>query len=186
MAQDRFLEPWMMIELLVGMIASGKSTYARKRARSNAMVVCHDDLTEMLHSEYTYNKAFRQFYRDCEEALVKEILANNLDAIIDRTHLTHESRLRWIDFAGVYQVPIVAVVFPFQTIEKHADRRFKSDNRGRSYAEWENVAQHHASQWYEEPLKDHEGFTEIRYEGEVTGICPRGASMRAALDKCFP
>lgn len=51
------------IELLIGMIASGKSTYARKRADEGALVVSHDDLTQMLHACYRYEPGLKPAYR---------------------------------------------------------------------------------------------------------------------------
>lgn len=163
------------LEILVGMIASGKSTYARKRADEGAIVVSHDDLTEMLHARYRYDQSKREMYRRMEELLAREALFNDLDVVIDRTHLTLESRDRWRAFlitnqlhvghlprsGGIGHVPFVAVRFPIMTPETHALRRVCSDGRGRSYDEWLKVAEHHFNQAFEEPLSDDEGFDQI-------------------------
>ncbi len=39
----------MRVELLVGMIASGKSTYARRRAAEGAIIICDDAVKAALH-----------------------------------------------------------------------------------------------------------------------------------------
>jgi hypothetical protein len=157
------------IEVLVGMIASGKTTYARNRADEGALVVSHDDLTEMLHARYRYEADLRECYRRMEEALAAEAIRAGRDVVIDRTHLTRESRKRWLDFAIRHAaatgelVGVVAVAFPIEPPLLHASRRFQADSRGRSLAEWFQVTAHHHAQALAEPLSADEGFAEIRH-----------------------
>lgn len=148
---------------MVGMIASGKSTYARERAKAGALVISHDALTGMLHAEYRYEPQLREMYRAMEETLAELAVYRQRPVIIDRTHLTRESRQRWTKFAREMPTAIRAVVFkcadsPFE----HAKRRFEADPRGRRLNEWASVAEHHYEQWLNEPLKDWrgEGFSE--------------------------
>jgi hypothetical protein len=161
------------IEVLIGMIASNKSTYARKRADAGALLVCHDTLTESLHGRYRYEQGLRECYRRMEGSLARVALDAGRDVIVDRTHLTRESRKRWLDCARDYDslntfdgrgptTPVVAVAFPIELPEVHAQRRFACDPRGRSYEEWLAVACHHAGQAEAEPLSEDEGFAEIR------------------------
>lgn len=151
------------VELLVGMIGSGKTTYARQRAKEGAMIVSHDELTEMLHGEYTYLPDFRETYKAMMRSLAFYSLEAGRDVIIDRTHLTRESRVHWTGyvhqinrtvrpFQGVGKVEVVAVVFPVGTPELHARRRFDHDARGRPYQDWLKVAQGHFEQAKAEPL----------------------------------
>jgi uncharacterized protein (DUF433 family)/predicted kinase len=165
----------VVIELLVGMIASGKSTYARQRADAGAgaLVICHDDLTEMLHARYRYELGLRDCYRQMEDSLAHHALTWGRDVVIDRTHLTRESRNRWVSVAGILGVPIVAVVFPIESAAVHASRRFVSDARGRSYSEWLDVARHHSAQAAAEPIDAAEGFVEIRRMPAPTAVEPR-------------
>lgn len=162
-----------MIELLVGMIGSGKTTYARKRAKEGALVVSHDDLTAMLHAEYRYEEGLRNCYRRMEEELVHIAAWDGRDVVVDRTHLTRESRERWVKFSrrrrdDLFRSPawdeafkVVAVVFPLRTPFDHASARFNADPRGRTLGEWIGVAQHHAAQAAAEPIGDDEGFDRI-------------------------
>lgn len=166
------------IEVLVGMIAAGKSTYARKRADEGALVVSHDDLTEMLHARYRYEQEKKAVYRKMEEELVRIAINDGFDVVIDRTHLTRESRRRWIEFgrwphfAEWAEPKVVAVVFPLAAPDpsntiagsvpaQHALRRLRSDARGRCFADWLKVAEHHYAQWLAEPIHEGEGFSEI-------------------------
>jgi hypothetical protein len=168
----------MRLEVLVGMIASSKSEYARKRAKQGALCCSHDDLTAMLHCEYRYEQGLRECYRRMEESIAWAALNAGRDVIIDRCHLTAESRRRWLRWAReVYdslntfdgkgpRTAVVAVAFPVESPEVHARRRFEADPRGRSYEEWYMVAQHHHEQWQANPLSEGEGFAEIiRMEG---------------------
>jgi hypothetical protein len=157
------------LEVLCGMIASGKSSYARMRARDGALVVAHDDLTAMLHAEYRYEQGLRECYRRMEEAIVVQAILVGRDVVIDRTHLTRESRARWVVFKRNAMLPLdswrtlqlVAVAFPIESPCVHAERRFLADPRGRSLADWIDVAVHHHAQTQSEPLSLEEGFTEI-------------------------
>jgi predicted kinase len=164
----------MTLYVLVGMIASGKSTYALKRADEGALVTSHDMLTNMLHARYRYEPGLRQCYRDMEEALVVRSFEHGRDAVIDRTHLTRESRERWIVFARQLdhweildrpRTQVVAVTFPIASPEEHARRRVAADPRGRTAEEWLLVARHHAEQAAAEPLDISEGFDGIIFEG---------------------
>jgi predicted kinase len=151
----------MKLEILVGMIASGKSTYARKRADEGALVISHDDLTEMLHARYRYEPGLRDCYVEMLKALARVALGHGRDLVVDRTHLTREARRVWIEFAGAFGVPIVAVVFPIESPVVHARRRFSADPRGRPCEEWLEVAIYHHGQATADPIDESEGFDEI-------------------------
>lgn len=150
-----------MIQLLVGMIASGKTTFARSRAKEGALIISHDDLTEMLHGEYRYEQGLKLHYLAMMRDIALQACLAKRDVVIDRTHLTYASRRFWVEMATIWDVPIDAVVFPFVVPEMHASRRFESDSRGRSFEEWLHVAMHHAGQARREPLTEVEGFRRI-------------------------
>lgn len=153
------------LEILCGMIASGKSEYARWRADHGALVVAHDALTEMMHCRYRYEQEKRDLYRLSEEALVWNWINKGFDVVVDRTHLTREARARWLGFAKWphfaqwAEPPVLVVEFPIEPAHVHAERRSKSDPRGRSFLDWHAVASHHAQQASTEPLDwQAEGF----------------------------
>jgi hypothetical protein len=169
------------MEVLVGPIASGKSTYARRRADEGALVISHDDLTQMLHTRYRYESGLRECYRKIEESIAWAVLTAGRDVVVDRTHLTRESRNRWLNWVSWYvslntfddrgpEVPVVAVAFPIQSPFVHANRRFRNDSRGRSMEEWIDVAIQNVEQARTEPLSEHEGFTEILRIGAPEGV----------------
>jgi predicted kinase len=166
------MNPGSTLYVLVGMICSGKSTYARQRANPadgspGALVVCHDDLTQGLHGGvYRYEQGLRECYRGMEEDLAIRVMMAGRDVIIDRTHLTRESRQRWIRFAksssrALERCSIIAVAFPICSPMTHAKRRFAVDPRGRPFEEWLQVARQHFDQTLTEPLTEDEGFDRI-------------------------
>jgi predicted kinase len=175
------------------MVGSGKSTYARRRADEGAIVISHDDLTQMLHARYRYEQVLRDQYRAAEEKLAHVFLSAGRDVVIDRTHLTRESRKRWVDFTkwpnfAHDRVPVIAAVtFPIEAPEVHARRRVECDARGRSYDDWLRVAHHHYQQSVDEPLhaKD-EGFDWIegnRWRMPVDRGCEAPAAVALGCDR---
>jgi hypothetical protein len=160
------------LEILVGMIGSGKSTYARWRADRGALVVCHDDLAQALHGgRYRYEADLKPLYRGMTYSLASLALARGWDVVIDRTHLTLEARSLWpagkttlglicsharsediLPGGEPGPLELVAVRFPMGPPAEHARRRFESDARGRPYPEWLAAAEHHAAQAAAEPL----------------------------------
>lgn len=175
----------MQIEVLCGMIGSGKSTYARWRAGQGALVVCHDDLARMYHAGTRaegrgYELGLRDAYHEAERELAAVALRHGRPVVIDRTHLTRESRARWVTFAAGREpdVPVVAVVFPVVNPVLHAVRRFRADPRGRTLEDWIVVARHHAEQARREPPDIAEGFAEVRHVREVREACGPAARSR--------
>lgn len=142
----------MRLEVLIGMIASGKSTYARKRADEGALVISHDDLTQMLHATYRYEPGLRKCYKAMMREIAHAAFSAQRDVVADRTHLTREARAFWVNLPSYRDVEVVAVTFPITTPEEHARRRFAADDRGRTFAEWLKVAERHAEQAQAEPL----------------------------------
>jgi hypothetical protein len=166
----------MKLEVLIGMIASGKSTYARARADAGALVICHDDLTEMLHARYRYEAELRDMYRAMMTELAELALLAGRDVVIDRTHLTRESRAVWVSFRKEWDVrqgdessqwapvELVGVTFPTDLPERHALRRWRENNRGRTYDVWLDVTRHHAGQAAAEPFDAiGEGFDAVLF-----------------------
>jgi predicted kinase len=151
------------IEMLIGFIGSGKSTYARKWAEQGAVIICRDDMITMVHGCYRYESRWSLMYNRMMEESIKVAFDHGRNyVILDGTHLTVESRKRWIEYGIQHRYPIVATVFPMESPEVHARRRFESDPRGRSLEEWINVAEKHAEQWRWEPVKVDEGFKWVK------------------------
>jgi predicted kinase len=151
------------IEMLVGTIGAGKSTYARERAKEGSAVVCHDDIVSMVHGCYRY-ESFKSlmYYRMMEEVIKVAFVHGYYCVVLDGTHLTRKARARWIEFGMENRYPVCATTFPLEDPEVHARRRFESDPRGRSLYHWTQVAKEQAQKTLHEPVRLDEGFKVIR------------------------
>lgn len=158
------------IHVLVGMIASGKSTYCKKAVKNGQLAVNDDAIVNMLHAdEYTlYDEKLKILYKTLENNIVSLGLCLNRVVLVDRgLNVSKSSRQRWVSMARSFDVPCTAIVFPKDTPEVHASRRFKSDSRGHDHNYWLRVAEAH-NKVYSEPTLD-EGFNEIRWLGWDNG-----------------
>jgi predicted kinase len=152
------------IHVLIGMIASGKSSYCKEAAKVGCITMNDDAIVNLLHAdEYTlYDEKLKILYKSIENNIVSLGLCLNRIVLIDRgVNVNEESRQRWIALARCFDVPCKAIVFPKETPEVHARRRFESSNRGHTYDYWLDVAKKHAY-LYDEPKTD-EGFDEVHH-----------------------
>lgn len=175
--QERLEASWKVetvwIELLVGTIGSGKSTYARKQADNGAVIICRDEILQMVHGRYRQENLLGCMYRRIEEDIAKIAFDMGKPVVIDRTNLTREHRTKWIDFGIEHRKPVIAVVFPVEKPEIHARRRFEADPRGKSLFGWEQVAIGQVDQAKWQPVRLAEGFKKI-VDGEFVAPTPKG------------
>lgn len=147
------------VEILVGTIASGKSTYCLKRAKAGAVIINDDAIVEAVHAgDYTlYDKKLKPLYKSVELAIFSSAVLLGKDIVVDRgLSLTASSRRRWVGLAKSFDYDCLARIFRFELPYEHARRRFNSDSRGLEFIYWWNVALQHTS-IYERPSLD-EGF----------------------------
>jgi len=152
-----------MIEVLVGTIASGKSTWARKMAGDDWIVVNDDAIVNSLHAgDYTlYQEDLKPLYKSIEDHILHIAVAMGKNVLIDKgLSLNKKSRARWIALGRSLDVPVRARVFDIVAPETHAKRRSK-ESRGHSYDYWLMVAKRHIDV-YEPPTLD-EGFESIEH-----------------------
>lgn len=160
------------IHVLVGPIASGKSTYCQSAAKAGIISMNDDAVVTLLHgNDYSlYDEDLKILYKSIETSIVSFVLCHGRIVAIDRgVNVSAKSRQRWITLAHSYDVQCEAVIFPKDTPEVHAGRRAK-DGRGHDYDYWLKVAKHHDSIYNEPSLE--EGFDKIHkisYEQIIVG-----------------
>lgn len=156
----------MKFEILIGMIASGKSTYCLKRVKEGAIIINDDSIVNALHAnDYpSYKKSLKPLYKGIEHYVINFAGMAGIDVVIDRPNLNANTRKRYIEIAKSIDIEnIEGVIFKIETPEVHAERRVKSDNRGWEYEYWLRAAQHQYSLYNEPQLN--EGFTKlVKYE----------------------
>jgi predicted kinase len=121
--------------MLVGVPASGKSTWRVTRLGGFGIELSTDDIIERLADRwgFTYNEIFKDTISFAEKVMKRDFIEaaeRDVDVIIDRTNLTAKSRRKWIEMLKLYEYDIEAVVFPMPGTEKlpaeEWDRRLKS------------------------------------------------------------
>ncbi len=153
-----------MIEVLVGMIASGKSSWAKERAQQGWIIVNDDAVVNAVHADqYTlYSESLKPLYKSVEDHILHVAVAMGRNVLVDRgLSLSATARQRWIAIGRALDVPVNAVLFEMFDPAIHAQRRFDADTRGHTFDYWLRVATHHRT-LYQEPTIA-EGFREILY-----------------------
>lgn len=160
--------------MLVGMIASGKSSYCKNAAKAGHLTLNDDSVVNMLHADnYSlYAKELKVLYKSIETSIASLALCHGKSIIIDRgVNVSDKGRKRWLALAGSYDVPCEAIIFPHTHTSVHATRRVKHDGRGYGFEYWFDVANHHESIYVEPTLG--EGFDKIHqisFEQIETGM----------------
>ena len=102
----------MKVYILVGLMWSGKSTWAKKFVKEHAdtKIVCADLFRVMLNGDYMYLAALDDTITDCMFDAACNLLTNGYNVIIDCGNLTDESDRRglWKQLPG----DKIAVLFP--------------------------------------------------------------------------
>lgn len=140
------------LELLVGNIASGKSTYCKKAAEEGFIIVSDDAIVTAVHAgNYRlYNKSLKTLYKAAENTILTMALALKQSVVIDRPNHTVAMRRRYIGLANSFDIPVRVILFEWIAPEIHAQRRFDSDSRGYTVDQWLSVANRNQDD-YEEP-----------------------------------
>lgn len=151
------------LELLVGPIASGKSTYCKRTSSPHRIIVNDDALVTALHggNYLLYRKEFKPLYKTIENAILSVALSMGLSVVVDRPNYSTKMRRRYIGIAHSFDVPVLLVIFPWLSAEIHAKRRFIHDSRGYDLNYWLRVAEYHERS-YQVP-SEKEDFDDIKY-----------------------
>lgn len=156
--------------LLIGQIASGKSTLAREYAKQGAIIVNDDAIVAALHagSDTLYRVENKPIYKAVENTIVQAALALGRTVVIDRPCATRATRARYISLAKSLDCPVCAVWLGTQGAKFHAKRRYESDNRGHSLEAWQKVAERIEAS-LEFPEMHAEGLASISFPRPIVG-----------------
>lgn len=103
--------------LLVGVPASGKSTWLAENMTDRSHIVSTDRVIDGLASIYgfTYNEIFRETIRFADMVMAKWMMGaveEDYDLYIDRTNMSAKSRAQFINKLKKYGYEFECVVFP--------------------------------------------------------------------------
>jgi predicted kinase len=143
-----------ILELLVGSIASGKSTWTRKRANQGWLTVNNDSLVCSMHGgEYAWNLQIPGLVELLAKQIVTAAASASRSVIVDNTNRNRQQRAAIVRHGREMGMQVKIVLFPRESADVHAERRFRSDPRGCTYGYWLEVAQKIETEW-EDPGTD--------------------------------
>lgn len=71
------------VYIMIGIMASGKSTWAEKHVDSNTFIVNKDKIREMLYGKYDYKVSTEIIVDEVAKSCIKSLLKSGADIIID-------------------------------------------------------------------------------------------------------
>lgn len=153
----------MKMYVLVGMVASGKSTFCKTMADRGAIIINDDAVQFILHGgKQRFDVTLEAAYNSAQEQLAETFLNYERDVVIDSTNSTRHNRDRWTTVGHNAGAEVIAVRFPIVAPYIHASRRYTADSRGVPLHVWEAVCERHYGNFLREPLDDSiEDFDQI-------------------------
>jgi predicted kinase len=161
-----------ILEILVGPIASGKSTYTKDRVNARYLVVNDDAIVNAIHggNYKLYDKKLKTLYKNIENQIITAAASHNYNVIIDRPNHSVSMRRRYIGLAKSFDMQVHVILFGRSEPITHAYRRYREDSRGHTLEYWHQVAKSHEDK-YQTPDMEKEGFDRLffyNYEDNAT------------------
>lgn len=138
----------MTIYLLVGIIGSGKSTWAKNHVNSHTFIVCKDKIREMIYGKYDYCTADEVMIDNIAKACIQSLLQQGMDVIIDDTWDTisngaKDRLIAWLkqQNKGLNLNYLIVKQIYFSSTEGNVERRLQNNHGNTSKETWEMVKQ---------------------------------------------
>jgi len=150
------------IYLPVGMIGSGKSTWARKFIAENSSVriVAGDDIRLMLGGgAYEYDPILEPAVIDILMQATETALEYGLDVILDECYCSLSIAMRKRVMELFCDYTVIAVVFPEKGMKDRIEDKVTKGLRGKTVSYWKRVFTEMAEVY--EPVSGAEGFHTI-------------------------
>jgi len=145
----------MKVYIMIGMIGSGKSSWARMTAGTDfkTIRVSNDDIRSMIKDRYTFDLQLEPLVRKMGTGLVVQLLLEDKNIVVDDCHLTakHRQELCAVILGVAPEAEIFYVWMKCDNGTAH-ERRL-TNLRGRSEFEWREVQKKHLSM-FDIPSKD--------------------------------
>lgn len=131
----------MRVYILIGLLGSGKSSWARMTAGTdfNTIRVSSDDIRSMIKDRYTFDLQLEPLVRRIETAMITQLLLDGRDVVIDDCHLNIKHRQELCTMIKGVEPEAEIVYVWIQCDKTTALQRRLSDLRGRTRFEWIQV-----------------------------------------------
>jgi len=149
-----------IVHVNIGLPGSGKSRWARNYVKDhpNTVIICRDNLREMVYGEYEYHRDRESDIKDMEVVLICFALHRYRDVILDGCHISRRQRaavrkavdITLGDWKDGPDIRIHYEVFPEN--KRNVDFRMEGD-KGVSRERWEGVVDGMLAA-YEAPTED--------------------------------
>ena len=146
------------VYLMTGIIASGKSTWAKDHVDSNTYIVSKDNIREMLYGKYDYKTSDEVLIDNISRAIIGTLIQDGCNVIIDECWdtMTCGARERLSDWCKSYGTTDIEIVY-CSSIIGNVDRQMNS--KGGTWTMWKNV--------YDRMLKEFEPPTHCLEEVKI-------------------
>lgn len=132
--------------LTIGNVGEGKTTWAREKVfkEFSTVIVSRDSLREMVFGQYGYKNEIEPTIRDMAHCNAAIALRNDLNVILDETHLSRKKRMGTIDEIkkllkeNNYDKPVRFVYVYFGSTQEGLARR-QTEPRNVPVDRWEKV-----------------------------------------------
>ena len=158
----------MKVSILVGNIASGKSTWTDQYP--NAFILSKDKLRyDYGGGEYVFNPYLEEIIDSVIKLSYDAVLyQQNQHIIIDETNMTKNTRAFYITLAKKYGYVVEIVVFPDLGEDGHVKRRLRNNHGNINEETWRMVYKEKKARY--EPPSFTEGFDKIIWEKGIKEI----------------
>lgn len=132
----------MKVYIMIGLIGSGKSSWARMTAGSNFsnIRISLDDIRDMIKDGYIFDLQLEPLVRNMSRAMILTTLENGKNVIVDDCNLVREHRLELCHLIKK-QFPDVEIQYVW--IQAASDvalkRRLADNSRGQTKFVWQQV-----------------------------------------------
>lgn len=112
------------IIIMIGNIASGKSTYSKKLVEKDYRVISRDAIRYMVGAgKYTFDIDLEPTIKKGTQALLEEFLKDDVNIVHDEVNINKKLREPTIKLAKKYNYKIIAIVIPKVEKELSVNRR---------------------------------------------------------------
>ena len=125
--------------LLIGLPGSGKSTWAKKKAKDkNTFIVSRDAIRQAMKYNYVFNFRYEDAVKDITFKMIASIVSYGFDVIIDETNVKRKRRLDLVQFLKIINPQIKIFYLLFDGKNNNLANRMK-EPKGYTKKQWQKV-----------------------------------------------